>query len=300
MDQAPVKKRQRNLFILSFLAPAGLTYLVFVVYPLIQSFTFALYRWRGVSQNRTFVGLENFEKLWKDEIFWRALKNNLWLLVFAGVSLIFLGLAVAHGMQTAGRLSKLLRSVYLFPQVISMVIVAVLWMFLYNPSFGLIDAGLKALHIEPPKSGWLGTPSLALPAVGVAFIWYALGFYIMLFAAGLNGISAEIYEAAELDGAKGLRRFWRVTWPLLWSIRRVAIVYVAINVMNVFALPFLMTNGGPDRATETLLTYLYEQGFKNFEFGYSTAIAAANFVIVMLISVGLLLIFRRIPEGARA
>lgn len=292
--------RRRNLFIASFLAPAVAFYGLFVVYPLAQAFALSMYRWRGVSSKKTFVGLDNFQRLWNDEVFWRALKNNLWLLGFAGCSLILLGIALAHGMQTKGRISKLLRSVYLFPQVISMVIVAVLWMFLYNPSFGLVDAGLHAIHVPTPENGWLGDASLALPAVAIAFIWYALGFYVMLFSAGLNGIAAEVYEAAELDGAKGLYRFWKVTWPLLWSIRKVAVVYVAINVMNIFALPFLMTRGGPDRATETLLTYLYEQGFTNFQFGYATALAVANFIIVMGISGLLLFLFRKNPEGARA
>lgn len=294
-----MRARSRNLFIFSFLAPAVAMYGLFVVYPLLQAFQFSLYNWRGVSKHVRFAGTENFQRLYHDEVFWRALKNNLWLLAFAGISLIVLGIAVAHGMQTAGRISKLLRSVYLFPQVISLVIVAVLWQFLFNPSFGLVDAGLRALHLPTPESGWLGDSTLALPAVGVAFVWFAMGFYIMLFSAGLNGIAAEVFEAAELDGAKGMRRFWTVTWPLLWSVRRVAIVYVAINVMNVFALPLLMTRGGPDRATETLLTYLYEQSFTNFQFGYATALAVANFVIVMGLSLLLMFLFRRNPEGAR-
>ena len=121
----------------------------------------------------------------------------------------------------------------------------------------------------------------------------------MLFSAGLRGIPAEVQEAAELDGALGWRGFWKVTWPMLWSIKRIAVVYVVINVMNAFALIFIMTSGGPDRSTEVMLTYLYEQAFKNSQYGYATALAVINFVVAMLLSVIILFIYRKNPEGAR-
>ena len=130
-------------------------------------------------------------------------------------------------------------------------------------------------------------------------MWYSLGFYIMLFAAGLRGIPEDVKEAAELDGSTGLHRFWKVTWPMLWSVKRVAVAYVAINVMSIFALVYLMTQGGPDRRTETLLTYLYQQAFVNSEFGYATAVAVANFVVAMLLALLVLLFYRRNPMEAR-
>jgi len=294
-----VNSRTRSRFIVAFLAPAVTVYGVFVVWPLIQAFVMSSFRYRGVSRQSEFVGTENFRRLAADDAFWQALRNNLWLLLFCGIALLALGTAIAHAMQGAGRMARVLRSVYLFPQVVSLVVVAILWMFLYNPSFGLIDNALRGLGLPTPEKGWLGDSSLALPAVGVAFLWYALGFYVMLFAAGIGGIPREVFEAAELDGARGFRRFWGVTWPMLWSVRRVAIVYVAINVMNVFTLPFLMTRGGPDRRTETLLTYLYEQAFANYQFGYATALAAANFGLVMGLSLMLLFLFRKNPESAR-
>jgi N-acetylglucosamine transport system permease protein len=292
-------QRGRTAFIVAFLSPAVILYGLFVILPLIQSFVLSLYRWRGVSANRRFIGTANFEKLFADEIFWRALKNNLWLLGFAGIALVGLGVLIAHGVHSGTRMGRGLRSIYLFPQVISMVVVAVLWMFLYNPSFGLLDASLRAVGLERWAKPWLGDPSSALPAVGVAFVWYALGFYIMLFAAGLQAVPKEVTEAAELDGSSGLHRFRRITWPMLWAIKRIAIVYIVINVMNVFALVYVMTEGGPDRATETMLTYLYKQGFKNFEFGYATAIAVANFVVAMALAFIVMAAFRRNPESTR-
>jgi ABC-type sugar transport system permease subunit len=122
----------------------------------------------------------------------------------------------------------------------------------------------------------------------------------MLFSAGLRAIPEEVTEAAELDGARGMKRFLQVTWPMLWSIKRVAIVHLTITVMNVFVLVYIMTNGGPDRATEMLLTYLYQNAFTDSDYGYATAIAVANFGLVMILSVLILLAYRRNPEASRA
>lgn len=293
------KTAGRTLFIISFLAPALFLYGLFVAVPVFQSLVLACYRWRGVSAQRKFVGLENFKKLGQDDVFWRAMSNNLWLLVVAAIVMTFLAVSLAHAMQSSGRLSQLLRSIYLFPQVISLVVVAILWMFLYNPSFGLIAGVLKSVGLSSWARPWLGDPQFALPAVMVVFLWHGLGFFTMLFSAGLQSIPAEVQEAAGLDGAVGLQRFWRITWPLLWSVKRISAIYIVINVMNVFALVYLMTQGGPDRRTEVMLTYLYEQAFQNSQFGYATALAVANFAIAMILSAGLMFFFRRNPEEVR-
>lgn len=293
------RTRERGLFIALFLFPACALYGLFVVWPVAQAFGISLYRWRGVSEQRTFVGLENFRRLLADPVFWQALAHNLMLLVGAGLAILVIALAVAHALHGAGRMARLMRSVYLFPQIISLVIVAILWMFLYNPSFGLLTGALRAVGLGHWVVPWLGTSSTALAAVGVTFVWHALGFYVMLFSAGLRTIPDEIWEASRLDGAEGLTRFRRVTLPLLWAVLRVALVYLVINALNVFALVFLMTVGGPDRRSEVMLTYLYEQAFKNSDFGYATALAVANFAVVLALSGLILALFRRDPqEGA--
>lgn len=274
-------------------------YALFVLFPLVQAFQLSLYRWRGVSQARRFVGFENFAKLLRDDVFLKALSHNLWLLIVGGVMLFVLGLSLAAAMQRNSRLVRATRALVLFPQVISLVVVAILWMFMYNPSYGLVNSGLKMAGLGSMVHAWLGESSTALPAVTVAFIWYALGFYVMLFAAGMKGIPAEVLEAADLDGSRGMHKFRTITWPLLWSVKRVAAVYVVVNVMNVFALVFLMTNGGPDRHTEVMLTYLYEQAFTNNQFGYATSLAVANFLVAMTLSGLIMLWLRRDPQESR-
>ncbi|HEY3779861.1 MAG TPA: sugar ABC transporter permease [Fimbriimonadaceae bacterium] len=304
------RRASRNLFILSFISPAILLYAVFVVWPLLQSFQISLYRWHGLSKYKQFVGVQNYKKLAQDDAFKRSLEHNLALLLIILVGALVIGVLLAHAMQGTGKMAKLLRSIYLFPQVMSLVVVAILWQFIFDPNWGLVTSGLKAVGLSKlpawlhsPRNeipAWLGDPHTAFGCVAIAFLWYVAGFYIMLFSAGLRGISAEVQEAAELDGALGWRRFWKVTWPMLWSIKRVAVVYVVINVMNAFALIKIMTDGGPDRSTEVMLTYLYEQAFKNSQYGYATALALVNFVVAMLLSVIILFIYRKSPEAARA
>lgn len=294
------ERRSRGWFVAGFLLPATLLYAVLVIVPVVQAFGFSLYRWRGISADREFVGLENFVRLARDEVFRQCLSHNLTFLLAGGLAILVLSIAIAHAVQGHGRFERALRGVYLFPQIISMVVVAVLWMFVFNKSFGMLDVLLRALHLGKFAHDWLGEPEYALPSVIAVFVWHGLGFYIMLFAAGLRTISDDVREAALLDGAEGLRRFGAITLPLLWPVLRVAVVYLIINSLNVFALVSLMTNGGPNRHTEVMLTYLYEHGFKNSDFGYATALAVANFAVVMLLSGVALAAFRRDPQEARA
>jgi N-acetylglucosamine transport system permease protein len=291
---------RRGLFIAGFLAPAVVLYGLFVVWPVAEAFAFSMYRWRGVSEHRTFVGLDNFVRLGSDPVFRLSLGHNLIFLCVGGAAIMALGLAIAHAVHGSGRGVRALRGVYLFPQIISGVVVAILWMFIYNPSFGVLNGVLKVLGLEALALDWLGTPRTALPALVVTFVWHGVGFYIMLFSAGLRTIPEEVHEAALLDGVSGVRLFFSITLPMLWAVMRVAMVYVVIGALNVFALVFLMTVGGPDRRTETMLTYLYEQAFKNSEFGYATALAVANFAIVMLLAGLVMALFRRNPQDARA
>ncbi len=283
---------------MAYLAPAVLLYALFVVWPLIQAAGMSFTNWKGLASTKhTNVGLQNYERLLKDEAYATAVKNNLWILVFGGLAILIIGMAVAHAVQGEGKLSKVLRGAYLVPHVISLVVVAILWSFLYNSSFGLVPKGFSALGIRVPDSGFLGDLDSALPAVTVAFVWYAVGFYIMLFAAGLKSIPADVVEAAELDGAKGLRKFWRVTWPMLWAVRKVAITYIVITVINIFALVQVMTQGGnPDRRTEVMLSYFFEKGFENERVGQGSAIAMVNLAIALAIALILMFLFRKNPE----
>lgn len=292
-------RSSKRAFAFAFLAPATALYALFVLWPLAQTFWLSLFKYRGLSASKTFNAPDNYIWLFKEPVFLETLKHNLFLLLVGGFIIMSLSLLIAHAMQATGWLSRLLRSVFLFPQVISVVVVAVIWQFVYNPSSGLLNAGLDVAGMDHLQTQWIAQKSTALGAVTTTFVWWALGFYVMLFSAGLGAISSEVGEAASLDGAQGWRRFWKVTWPMLWSVRRIAVIYLVSNVLNVFALVYVMTQGGPDRATETILTFLYQVGFEQSSYGKASAIAVASFAFALLLCGGAFLFMRRDPEGAR-
>jgi N-acetylglucosamine transport system permease protein len=292
-------KRGRTAFVVSFLAPAAILYGLFVCWPVLQAFAISLFRWNGMSGDKRFVGLDNYRQLAADPVVLPTVAHNVLILVVGGAAILVGALIVAHCLQGKGRAISVLRGTFLLPQIMSLVIVSVMWMFVYMPRSGLLDGVLNALHLGRLSIDWLGKGSSALWAVTAVFVWYALGFYIMLLSAGIRGIPDEVVEAAKLDGAGGFKRFRKITLPMLWSIMRVSVVYLVISAMNIFALVQLLTMGGPHRATEVTLTYLYEQGFKNWDFGYATVLACVNFVLVMALSWIVLAAFGRDPQEAR-
>lgn len=281
-------------FILTLLLPGLLLYVLLVLWPMAQSFWVALFKWRGVSGRMTYVGAQNFLNLWEDERFRAALFHNFLFFVMAGISILVLSLFFANALAQRLKGVELFRALFLFPNVVSIVAVSTLWLFLYNPNWGLINATLKLFHLLP-RNGvtWLADPSTVLPAVAVTYVWYVLGFYILLFRAGIQNISADVNEAATIDGTSGAQRFWLVTLPLLNPILRLAVIYLVINSMNLFALVWILAPpSGTAGASEVALTYLYSQAFEHFEYGYSTAVGAVNFVVVMTVTTVLQCLWR--------
>ena len=279
-------KRERYVAIAVFLAPAVLLYAGFFLLPMAQAFYVALFRWRGVSMNKEFVGVENFRKLLTgDPIFWQCLSHNLTFLIVSLVVIIPLALLFAVALSGRLRGSQTYRAIYLFPNVISIVAVAALWSFIYHPTFGILNALLKSVGLERLATGWLGEPKTALPCIIATSIWYSLGFYVVLLLAGVQSIPRSFYEAAWIDGAGGWHAFRHITIPLVWEILKLAIVYLVIHTVNIFGLVWVMTEGGPNFHTETLLTYLYRQAFVQSNFGYATALGVVVFVIIFAISI---------------
>ena len=270
--------------IIPFLAPALLLYLVFVIYPYAQSMYTSLNEWRGFSPQAEFVGLENFQDLLQDDFFWNALGNNIKYLltlpvIIIGISL-YLAFLLTHG---KARFRKFYRITFFFPQVMSLVAIGVLWRFIYHPRIGIIRGITSAFGMEETIA-WLGNPDTALAAVGAVVVWQAVGFYMVLFIAGMESIPTSYYEAAVIDGANRWHLFWRITLPLLWDTIRTAMVFLAIAATNMFAITQTMTEGGPNRATDVLATYVYERAFQNYRFGYATAIAMAMFILAFALS----------------
>lgn len=294
-----MRRKSRFLFRLGFLAPAVLLYAVFVLLPLGQAFFFSLFRFRGLSNKMEYVGLENFQRLMNDSVLVKSVVNNLLLAGGCMVFVLVAAMLIAHAADMENATGRMLRAVYLFPHVISMVVVAILWKFIFHPTIG----PLSQQNLEPfgfqNVPAWLGDSRTALLTVGIAFCWYALGFYIMVLSAGIRGIPEDVKEAAALDGSRGFFHFRAVTWPLLWSVRRIVVIHVIIATLNTFALVQLMTAGGPDYSSEVTLSYLYSKGIEQSIYGEATAIAVINVAMVMTLAGIVMLMFRRDPQEAR-
>lgn len=286
-------KKKKYHIIIPFTLPSLVLFAVFVVYPYGQAMYYSLTKWRGLTPKPTYIGLANFEKLLGDAFFWNALKHN--LIYLAGIPIItiavalYLAFLLTHG---KARFRKFYRITFFFPQVMSLVAIGVLWSFIYHPTIGILSS-IAGIFGAPEPIAWLGNPDVALGAVGSVVIWQAVGFYVVLFMAGMDSIPDSFYEAATIDGATRWDLFWRITLPLLWDTIRTATVFLAIGATNMFAITQTMTQGGPNRSTDVLSTYVYERAFLSGKFGYATAVAVAMFLLAFALSLLTMLATRR-------
>ena len=275
-------------FLLGALVPALVLHVVFVLSPYAQAFYLSLTDWTGVAGQASFVGAGNYARLAGDSLFLDAVRNNLLLLIVVPVVTIAGGLFLASMLRTSSsRLGQAYRIVYFFPQLLSLVVIAVLWSFVYNPNTGLLNSGLRAVGLGGLARSWLAEPGFALMAVAAVLIWSSVGFYVVLFGAAIEGIPAELFEAARLDGAGRWATFWSVTLPLVRESVQVAFVYLGIAALDAFAVVQVMTvgPGGPDGATEVIGLSLYRTAFTYGRFGYASAMGVALFFATLTLAV---------------
>lgn len=266
-----------------FLLPNIVGFLVFTLLAVIASAGIALTNWDIISMP-DFVGLRNFERLLTiDDSFRKVLWNTTVFTIASVVGSMVISLGVALAMNAALRGIVIFRTAYYLPVVTSSVAVAVVWTWFYNPDFGPLNYYLSALGFKPPQ--WLGSPEWALGAVVIVAVWKAIGYDMILWLAGLQGIPQHLYEAAAIDGAGRWRRFTGITLPLLTPTTFFVLVISLIRAFQVFDIVQVMTDGGPADATRTMVLYIYDQGFRYLKMGYAAAVAWTLFVIIFLITV---------------
>jgi raffinose/stachyose/melibiose transport system permease protein len=272
-----------------FLAPALLLVGAFVVWPLIHSGTLSFYRWNGASAP-DFIGLDNYTRLVTDGYFWAALLRNVVIAVTAIGLQVFLALAIAYALvRMYARIGRVFLFLYLVPVIISEICIGLLWRFIYNPYFGLVNGLLRGLGLDSLQRGWLGESGTAFGAIIVVMSFTYLGLYVLLFVGALRNVPESIYEAAEIDGATHYHAFFAITVPMVWDTVRANILLCIVGSLKTFSLVFVLTNGGPNRASEVISTYLYSVGFGSFEMGYAATI---GFVQMLLTGVGAFIVFR--------
>ena len=280
--------RGKNALIVSFLAIPLALYIVFVLFPYFSSFYFGFTRWSGFSANIKFNGLNNFIKLFADEKFWNALSHNGIALLVLPPVVIGIALFFAFLFTQGLKLARFFRISFFFPQVLSVVIVGVLWGFVYHPTIGILNSVIDLLGIDQMQSfPWLGDRRTVFGSVLAVVIWQSVGFYMVLFIAAMQTIPQDYYEAARVDGASPWTMFWSLTVPLIWDTIRTAIVFLAIGAMDLFAIVTVMTNGtgGPSRAADVVPVYLYSKAFSEGQFGYATAMGLVLLIIVLGLSI---------------
>ena len=297
-------RRGKYPFIVGFLIAPVTLYVIFVIYPYIQTFILSTRNWRGVSAKSTPAGLDNFARLFQDEVFWKAVRHHGVLLLVLPLVTIVIALFFAFLLNVGGGTrggemrgiwgSKFYRVVFFFPQVLAVVIVGVIFGRVFSPDdSGLINGVLGAFGAGPVL--FLADPNLALYSIIGVLIWQAVGFYVVLFSAGMASVPKDVYEAALLDGASRYSLFFRITLPLLWETVQVAWVYLGIAAFDAFAIVQVLSvdQGGPDGATTVLGLEIYRNAITYSQFGYASAMGVALFFLTITVAALTLRVSRR-------
>ncbi len=260
--------------------PYVIYFLTFVAYPLIFSFILVFHRWNIVTPME-FIGLKNFIRLFKDELFFKAIINTLIFLSIHIPLQIALALFFANLLNQKVKFTGFFRSLYFLPVVISGVVVTILWQQMYAYETGLINQVLSASGFK--KLPWLVSPELAMPSIAVMATWKNVGLYIVLFLAGLQSIPRELYEVAEIDGASGFQKFLKITIPMLNPTIVLVVVLSTIGGFSLFIEPYIMTGGGPMDSTLSAMLYIYNQAFYFNHMGYAATLGFFFAVIILIV-----------------
>ncbi|MFD1988944.1 carbohydrate ABC transporter permease [Paenibacillus nicotianae] len=286
---------QRNIFILSFILPTLILYALFMVYPIIQALYYSLFDWSGSSENKDFIGLKNFVDLMHDPIMWQAIGNDYFLVAGKMIGIMILATFFAVSL-TRFRLKFALffRSIFFIPNIISVVVIGVLWAFIYNPQIGFLNSILSLITGTEVKTAWLGFPFHTIWMLLPPSIWAGIGFYMILLIAAIQGIPESYYEASSLEGAGQWHQFTQITLPLIWEQIKVSVLNIMMTTLNgSFVIVMIMTNGGPDNSTQVMGSYLYQMAFQQYHFGYGAAIGVIILIMSLITTIALQRIMRQ-------
>lgn len=281
MSTLPITRRRQNWTPYLWVLPAVLLYAIFKLAPMVAGIYLALLQWDGIEPAK-FVGLRNFQRMLEDEAILLALGNNVQYALGTVVGKIVLSLFLALLLNQSLRGRSFYRTALFLPVVMSFVVVGILWAWLYNAQFGLVNSLMQRLGLDALILDWLGDPKVALWSLVAVDVWKWYGFHMVIFLAGLQTIPVELYEAARIDGANRWRQFLHITLPLLQPVMLVNVTLSLMGGFGVFDIPYVMTEGGPANATLVMALHIYIQGFKFYKFGYA---AALSYVLLTLVTI---------------
>ncbi|GAB6281265.1 MAG: sugar ABC transporter permease [Ignavibacterium sp.] len=268
-----------------FLGPSLTILTVFFFIPVLAAFVFSftdfnIYSLGNISYLR-FIGLKNYETLIHTDLFWKALRNTFYFVLVGGPLSVAASLGAALLLNSKLiKFKGIFRLVYFLPVVTTLVAVAIVWRYIYHPRFGLLNYIISFIGINPID--WLGDPIWAMPAIIILAVWKNFGYNMIIFIAGLQNIPEDLYEAASIEGASGWQQFKSITIPMLAPTTFFISIITMIGYFQLFAEPYVMTQGGPLNSTLSIVLYMYQEGFRWWNIGYSTSIAFALFIIILI------------------
>lgn len=284
------------LFICISVLPAVILTLMFTIWPTVQALYLSFTNATSLGLNNKFAGLDNYIYMFHDKSFIQALINTAKLMAVVPVITIFCSLVLAFVLnQCKLKEMVLYRTIFYFPNIVSLTVVGIIWSFVFHPNVGIVNKILGAVGLESLQRSWLGDSKTALWCIAFTLLWQAAGYYMVMHIAAMDGISPEIYESATLDGASAWRKLVSITMPLMKDIIGITFVLALSGTINLsFVLSQVMTGGGPNGASSVLLQYMYTQGFVNGNFGYAMAIT----VFTLAISVALSMLSRKLTDAS--
>lgn len=265
-----------------YILPNFIGFFIFMAIPIIMGFVISLTDYNGFNQFH-FVGLKNYLNMFKDEYFRVSLWNNILYTLVTVPGTVVAALLLAVGVNKGIRGSKLFRTLFFLPTISSMVAVGIVWAAIFNPTSGPINMFLRGLGLENVPM-WLTSSKTALLTIMIIAVWKQAGYYMIIILAGLQSIPSQLYEAASIDGANGIVKFFKITLPMLSPTMFMVVILNIISSFQVFDLINIMTGGGPGRSTNVLVFRIYQEGFQNMKFGYASSMAYFLFLIVLAVT----------------
>ena len=285
MFSAKIKTMDRETYLVSiiFLIPSLIFMVLFIFYPIFDSFILSLYSWNGIDPVKTFVGIENWKALITDIRFWRSLKNNILILVLSILIQMPVAIFLALAMDYIGRKFNFLRSIYYLPMLMSSVAIGFLFRYAYDPQFGIVAGILNIFKINITID-ILGNPNISMFAIIAVICWQFIPFYFILYVASISSIPIELYEAAKIDGSTYFNYAKNIVIPYISPTIKSGIILSMVGSLKYFDLIYVMTEGGPNGATDLMATYMYKNSFVSLKLGYGATIAFAMLIIISIIS----------------
>ncbi len=282
--------RSSNKIAYLLVLPFVVHFVVFFAYPALFAGYLSFHEWKVISPDKPYVGMQNYAYLLTDTTFRRSVVNTLYFLILFLPGVVLVPLSIAVMLNQRLRFQAFFRAAYFLPIVTFDVVVALVWAWIFADQGGLLNYGLSLLGL--PSLRWLSSEGLAMPAIAVTTVWRWIGYFTLIFLAGLQTIPRTVYEAAMIDGATPARAFFKITLPLLNPIILLAVVVATINGLQLFTEPYLMTGGGPNFRTLSVVYFIYQQGFRYLRMGYAATAGIVLFILMLVV----ILVERKVTE----